>query len=176
MYVSIEKSTYFIHPEFPVLCAMMTFPPIEEEVPESLVSFHFEDVTFDLPEQQPIEDWLLAVAATEEKPFIEVNYIFCSDEHLRGMNVEFLDHDYYTDVITFPYTAGAVHGDIFISIDRVRDNALQLDVSFDHELCRVLVHGVLHLAGYLDKTPEEEQLMRAREDFYLQRIFPENKR
>lgn len=152
---------------------MMEFPNFEEEAPESLVSFHLEDVTFDLPEVQPIEDWLLAVAVTEEKPFIEVNYIFCSDEHLRGMNVEFLDHDYYTDVITFPYTEGAVHGDIFISIDRVRDNAQQLGTTFDHELYRVLVHGVLHLAGYLDKTPEDEQRMRAREDFYLLKIFPE---
>jgi rRNA maturation RNase YbeY len=89
------------------------------------------------------------------------------------MNVEFLDHDYYTDVITFPYSEDAVHGDVFISYDRVKDNAQTLGVPFEQELCRVLVHGVLHLAGYLDKTPEAEQVMRQKEDFYLARIFPD---
>lgn len=152
---------------------MMEFPSFTDDTPENPVSFHFEDVTFELPLEQAIRDWLVGVAETEAKPFVEVNYIFCSDEYLRNMNEEFLEHDYYTDVITFPYTEGAVHGDVFISVDRVRDNALQMSVPFEHELHRVLVHGVLHLAGYLDKNPEDEQRMRAREDFYLQRIFPE---
>lgn len=150
----------------------MQFPDLPAEEPEFPVSFHFEDVAFDLPEEQMLTDWLLGVAASEGKAFVEVNYIFCSDERLREMNVEFLNHDYYTDVITFPYAEKAVHGDVFISSERVADNAQTLGVSFEHELCRVLVHGVLHLAGYLDKTEESERVMREREDFYLKRIFP----
>jgi len=151
----------------------MQFPTLTDDEPELPVSFHFEDVSFDLPEEQMLTDWLLGVAESEGKDFIEVNYIFCSDERLREMNVEFLDHDYYTDVITFPYAEDAVHGDVFISSERVADNAQSLGVAFEHELCRVLVHGVLHLAGYLDKTEEAAQVMREREDFYLKRIFPE---
>lgn len=151
----------------------MQFPTLSDDEPELPVSFHFEDVSFDLPEEQMLTDWLLGVAESEGKDFIEVNYIFCSDERLREMNVEFLDHDYYTDVITFPYAEDAVHGDVFISSERVADNAQSLGVAFEHELCRVLVHGVLHLAGYLDKTEAAAQVMREREDFYLKRIFPE---
>ena len=150
----------------------MHFPEFPNDEPEIPVSFHFEDVDFDLPDEQKLTDWLLGVAESEGKPFVEVTYIFCSDERLREMNVEFLDHDYYTDVITFPYADDAVHGDVFISSERVADNAQTLKVPFEHELCRVLVHGVLHLAGYLDKTEEAERVMREREDFYLKRIFP----
>lgn len=150
----------------------MQFPEFTAEEPETPVSFNFEDVEFELPDEQKLSDWLQGVAESENKDFVEVSYIFCSDERLREMNVEFLDHDYYTDVITFPYSEDAVHGDVFISYDRVKDNAQTLSVPFDQELCRVLVHGVLHLAGYLDKTPEAEQLMRQKEDFYLARIFP----
>ncbi len=150
----------------------MQFPEFTAEEPETPVSFNFEDVEFELPDEAKLSAWLQGVAESENKEFIEVSYIFCSDERLREMNVEFLDHDYYTDVITFPYSEDAVHGDVFISYDRVKDNAQTLDLPFDQELCRVLVHGVLHLAGYLDKTPEAEQLMRTKEDFYLARIFP----
>ena len=149
----------------------MQFPELPAEQPESPVSFHFEDVEFELPDEQKLADWLLSVAENEKKPFTEVNYIFCSDEHLRKINIEYLDHDYYTDVITFPYAEDAVYGDVFISSERVADNAQTLGVPFEHELCRVLVHGVLHLAGYLDKTPEAEALMREKEDFYLKRLF-----
>lgn len=148
----------------------MQFPEFQAEMPETPVSFHFEDVSFDLPDEQKLSDWLLQVADAEGKAFVEVNYIFCSDEHLRKMNVEYLDHDYYTDVITFPYAEDAVHGDVFISADRVADNAQTLGVSFEHELCRVLVHGVLHLAGYLDKTEEDARTMREKEDFYLKKM------
>lgn len=140
--------------------------PLEEE-PETLVSLFFEDVEFDLPDQQTLVNWLLSIAEAEQKPAYEICFIFCSDEYLRQINIEHLQHDYYTDVITFPYTQGAVHGDIFISSDRVADNARGLGVPFLHELCRVMAHGVLHLAGYADKTPEEVQIMRAKEDFYL---------
>ncbi|HLP96432.1 MAG TPA: rRNA maturation RNase YbeY [Saprospiraceae bacterium] len=150
---------------------MIDFPDLHDEAPEAPVSFHFEDVQFELPEQQRLSDWLQGVAETEGKAFIEVQYVFCSDEKLREMNVEYLDHDYYTDVITFPYSDDAVHGDVFISYDRVLDNAQQLQVPFEQELCRVLVHGVLHLSGYPDKTEAEEKVMRGKEDFYLKRLF-----
>ena len=150
----------------------MHFPDLPDDEPETLISFNFDDVEFELPDETKLTEWLLGVAESEDQEFVEVSYIFCSDERLREMNVEYLDHDYYTDVITFPYAEDAIHGDVFISSERVADNAQALGVSFEHELCRVLVHGVLHLAGYLDKTPEAEQIMREREDFYLQRIFP----
>lgn len=145
----------------------MNFPKLPDELPESPVSFYFEDVTFELRQQEQVAQWLQSIAEVEQKDFTEVNFIFCSDEHLRGINVEYLDHDYYTDVITFPYTDDSVHGDVFISSDRVRDNANTVGVSFEVELCRVMAHGVLHLAGYEDKTPEKKQEMTAKEDFFL---------
>lgn len=149
----------------------MHFPdfPIDE-APETFVSFNFEDVQFDLPNQEALVNWLLDVAVSENKPVYELNFIFCSDEYLRQVNIEYLQHDYYTDIITFPYTEGAIHGDLFISSERVTDNAQTHHVSFLNELCRVMAHGVLHLAGYGDKTPEEAQVMREKEDFYLGKL------
>lgn len=148
----------------------MIFPelPTEEQAPA--ISFHVEDVSLDLPDEDRLREWLLSVAQAEEKPVGEVSYIFCSDEHLRGINVEYLNHDYYTDIITFPYDDDAIHGDMFISTERVADNAETNGVSFEHELHRVMVHGVLHLAGYGDKTEAEQVVMRGKEDFYLQRL------
>jgi rRNA maturation RNase YbeY len=153
----------------------MQFPDLPGEAPESPVSFNFEDVTFDIPDESALSGWLMRIAEVEGKAFVEVNFVFCSDEHLRGINVEYLDHDYYTDVITFPYSEDAVHGDVFISSDRVRDNAATVGVTFEAELCRVMAHGVLHLAGYDDKTPEKKAEMTAREDFFLRTcpIIPE---
>ncbi|MCC7464914.1 MAG: rRNA maturation RNase YbeY [Saprospiraceae bacterium] len=149
---------------------MIDFPELRDEAPEAPVSFHFEEVSFELPNEQRLSSWLQGVAESEGKEFVEVQYVFCTDEKLREMNVEYLDHDYYTDVITFPYSDQAVHGDVFISYDRVADNAQRLEVPFELELCRVLVHGVLHLCGYLDKSDEEEKRMREKEDFYLGRL------
>lgn len=142
--------------------------PFREE-PETFVSFYFEDVEFELPDQQTLVNWLLAIAEAENKPVYELCYIFCSDEYLRQINIEHLQHDYYTDVITFPYTEGAIHGDIFISSERVADNARSLGLPFLNELHRVMAHALLHLAGYSDKTPEETQMMRKKEDFYLRK-------
>ncbi len=149
----------------------MQFPDLPfEDAPDAPVSFHFEDVDFDLPDEQILSNWLLSVAAAEEQDFYEVNFIFCSDEHLRTINVDFLQHDYYTDIITFPLSEGHIHGDLFISADRVRENAQTEGSTFLHELCRVMVHGVLHLAGYGDKTPEEAATMRSKENEYLLRL------
>jgi rRNA maturation RNase YbeY len=108
------------------------------------------------------------VAAEEAKSTDEITVIFCSDEHLLEMNRQYLDHDYYTDIITFDYTDEAiVSGDLFISIDRVYDNAQGLGVERVNELKRVCVHGVLHLCGYGDKSESESQVMRDKEDYYL---------
>lgn len=145
----------------------MQFPDLPSEALEPFVSFHFEDVQFDLPDEQTVTKWLTNVANHEGQHLGEITYIFCSDEHLRGINVEYLDHDYYTDIITFPYNGEAIQGDMFISSERVTDNAAANGVSFRHELCRVMVHGLLHLMGYGDKTEAEAQVMRAKEDFYL---------
>lgn len=146
----------------------MEFPDLPfDDAPETFVSFHIEDIDFELPHQKLLVDWLLGIAEAEGKPVYDLTYVFCSDEYLRAVNLEHLQHDYYTDIITFPYTEGAVHGDIFISVERVADNASEIGSSFWQELCRVMAHGVLHLAGYGDKSPEEAQAMRAKEDFYL---------
>lgn len=147
----------------------MDFPdfPLDDDNPERVILFHFEDVSFDIPQEDKLKDWLYSVAEKEGKPFFEVNYIFCSDEYLRKINIEYLDHDYYTDIITFPYDAQAVHGDMFISSERVAENAQTNSVSFYQELYRVMVHGVLHMIGYGDKTLEEEQTMREKENIYL---------
>jgi probable rRNA maturation factor len=155
----------------------MQFPefPDEDEgaVGQDVISFHSEDV--DTPEPllragSDVEAWLRAAAASEGKPLAELTYIFCSDEYLHQINLEYLQHDYYTDVITFPYNDDAIHGDVFISTERVADNARTLGVAFQRELFRVMVHGLLHLAGYRDETDEQEAAMRTREDYYLAKI------
>lgn len=148
----------------------MEFPefPSDETPEENEVFFHFEDVQFDIPDEPLIKEWLIDVARQEDTPFYEVNYIFCSDEYLRQVNIEYLDHDYYTDIITFPQEEDAVYGDMYISSDRVAENAQNNGVSFLQELYRVMVHGVLHMIGYGDKSPEEEKTMREKENVYLQ--------
>ena len=107
----------------------------------------------------------------EEKVKGDISIIFCSDSYLLNMNQEYLQHDYYTDIITFDYSEGSVvSGDLFISIDRVKDNAAEFAMSFRMELYRVIFHGLLHLAGYKDKTNEEKLQMRDKEAFYLKGI------
>lgn len=151
----------------------MQFPSLPPDGPSKApISYHFEDVSFPLLAEEKLTTWLLETAKEEGKPFDEVNFIFCSDEYLREMNVEYLNHDYYTDVITFPYAPGEVAGDVFISSERVADNAQINGVDFDRELCRVMVHGILHLCGYKDKTPEEEAQMREKENHYLEKLWP----
>ena len=153
------------------------FPEAEDgAVGEDLITFHFEDVDPAdlLPDAAAVERWLHDAARNEGKAVAELTYIFCSDEYLHQINLEYLAHDYYTDVITFPYDENAVHGDVFISTERVADNARTLGVAFHRELCRVMVHGLLHLAGYRDETDEQEAAMRAREDFYLRLLDGEH--
>ena len=136
-----------------------------------MVNLFFEDVDVPNLDSILITDWLLGVCTEENKLLYEVNLVFCSDEYLLKMNIEYLQHDYYTDIISFDYCEdNKILGDLFISKDRVLDNSIEHNVSFDVEIQRVIVHGVLHLCGYKDKTDVEEILMRNKEDYYLSKI------
>ena len=129
-----------------------------------MIDFNYE-CDFTLENEEAISAWLSAVIVSENKNEGEINYIFCDDEYLHKINMEYLNHDTLTDIISFDYTVGnELNGDIFISVERVQDNANDFNVSFDEELKRVMVHGVLHYCGYKDKDEESEQLMRAKED------------
>ena len=136
-----------------------------------MINLFFEDVEIPDLDSEFFINWLSSTCAEEDKVLEEVNLIFCSDEYLLKMNVEYLQHDYYTDIISFDYCEeDRILGDLFISKDRVLDNAKLNNVSFMLELQRVIVHGVLHLCGYKDKSEDEEKLMRSKEDYYLSKI------
>ena len=108
------------------------------------------------------------VAGSEIKTLGDISIIFCSDNYILDVNIRYLHHDYFTDVITFDYCEGdKLSGDLFISIDSVRENAIEFGTEFDEELHRVIVHGLLHLIGYDDHTPEDQKGMREKEDYYL---------
>lgn len=129
------------------------------------ISFQTEGIKFTLSNKFGIRKWITLVAQQEGFTTGAINYIFCSDEHLLSINKQYLNHDYYTDIITFDYTEDKrVSGDIFISIDRVKDNALEFKTSFEQELHRVMIHGILHLMGYKDKSKADEKLMREKEN------------
>lgn len=117
----------------------------------------------------PYKDWLLQIADTEEGSIDEIHYIFCDDDYILKINRDFLQHDYYTDIITFPYSDGKkeVKSDIYISIDTVRSNAEEYAQTFEEELKRVIVHGLLHLLGYNDKTEADARVMRQKENHYI---------
>jgi len=133
-----------------------------------LVLFNSEDTDFTLSNPDPIIDWINQTVTTEKKELGPLNFIFCSDPYLHSINVEYLNHDTYTDIITFDYSElPAISGDIFISIDRVKENAETYNTTFSTELKRVIIHGVLHLIGYKDKTDADQEQMTAKEDFYL---------
>lgn len=129
------------------------------------ITFQNEGVSFTLKNKQAIRKWIAQIAQNHGCRTGAINYIFCSDEHLLLVNKQYLNHDYYTDIITFDYTENKrLAGDIFISIDRVADNAQTYKTTFEQELYRVLIHGILHLAGYKDKGKADEKLMRKNED------------
>lgn len=129
-----------------------------------MIDFNYE-CDFTLENEEAISTWLSAVIVSEKKKEGEINYIFCDDEYLHKINMEYLNHDTLTDIISFDYSVGnELNGDIFISIERVQDNANDFNVSFEEELKRVIVHGVLHYCGYKDKDEESERLMRSKED------------
>ncbi|MEN9909989.1 MAG: hypothetical protein RLZZ540_3148 [Bacteroidota bacterium] len=129
-----------------------------------MINFNYEN-DFNLDNEEAISTWLSAVIESEKKKEGEINYIFCDDDYLHKINLEYLNHDTLTDIISFDYTVGnELNGDIFVSVERVQDNANDFNVSFKEELKRVLVHGVLHYCGYKDKGDEDERLMRSKED------------
>ena len=129
-----------------------------------MIHFNYE-TEFTLDNEEAISNWISAVIKSEGKNEGEINYIFCDDEYLLKINQEHLQHDYYTDIISFDYSIGnEINGDMFISVERVQENAIDFNVPFIEELKRVLVHGILHYCGYKDKTKEDELLMRSKED------------
>ncbi|MFZ2900483.1 MAG: rRNA maturation RNase YbeY [Saprospiraceae bacterium] len=129
------------------------------------IHFFAEDVDFEPEHPEAVMTWLQEVIIRESCRLHGISYIFCSDEYLYRLNVDFLQHDTYTDIITFPYSAPpVVEGDIYISIDRVKENAGSFGTDFGTELHRVMVHGVLHLCGYGDESDEEEMNMRQKEN------------
>lgn len=129
-----------------------------------MISFNYE-TEFELSDEKSISNWISKVILSEQKKEGEINYIFCDDEYLLEINQQYLDHDTLTDIISFDYSVGnELHGDIFISVERVAENAQDFEVGFEEELLRVLAHGVLHYCGYKDKSESDEKIMRKKED------------
>ena len=136
-----------------------------------MITYSTENVKMPAIRRRDTSAWIRRVAATYHKKVGEVGYLFCDDEHILQVNREYLGHDYYTDIITFDYTAGqTLNGDIFISLDTVRSNAEQLGIGFEDELRRILIHGVLHLTGQGDKTPETKAQMTEKEEKALAKL------
>ncbi|MCO5231434.1 MAG: rRNA maturation RNase YbeY [Chitinophagales bacterium] len=135
------------------------------------IQFHYADVPKFNWKINPLKQWLKSIALEEGFKIEDLSYIFCSDEYLLNINIEYLQHNTYTDIITFDLSTSPqspeIEAEIYISIDRVKENAQTLHQSFESEISRVLAHGILHLCGYKDKTDEEEILMRSKEDFYI---------
>lgn len=133
-----------------------------------MISYFFQDVDFKFNKRKLNNQWLRMVAASEIRRIGDVNIIFCSDNYILDINLKYLRHDYFTDIITFDYCEkNILSGDLFISIDSVRENSVLYNSDFDDELHRVIVHGILHLIGYDDLTDEEQNIMRQKENYYL---------
>ncbi len=139
----------------------------------SEVQFHNDDHSFSWEKSQSIADWLQLVCEKEKKKLTSLSYVFCSDRRLLEINRQHLNHDYYTDIITFDLSEdSSIEGEIYISLDRVVENAASFQVAPELELCRVHVHGLLHLIGYDDHSKSDKQIMRDKEDTYLS-LLPE---
>ncbi|SHE51160.1 rRNA maturation RNase YbeY [Arenibacter palladensis] len=129
-----------------------------------MIDFHYE-TDFSIDDEAKFTDWISRIIFSEDKVYSQLDFIFCDDEYLLKINQDYLDHDTYTDIITFPYEdMSGIAGDIFISVERVKENAMDFGVEFYLELKRVMAHGVLHLLGYGDKSEEETVQMRLKED------------
>lgn len=133
------------------------------------INFFQEDISFTLKEKTAVRTWVNETISAEKHSLDELNFIFCSDNYLLDINRQYLNHDTFTDIITFDNSeeVDVIFGDIFISIERVKENAKNFNVAFKDELHRVMIHGTLHLLGYPDKKKEEKALMTGKEDFYL---------
>lgn len=130
--------------------------------------YYNSETDFNFNNQELISNWVEKTIQNEGCKLEEIAYIFCNDDYLLEKNITYLDHDTLTDIISFDYSVGKlISGDIFISIERVKENAINFKVDFIDELHRVIIHGILHFCGYKDKTKEEKETMRAKEDYYL---------
>jgi probable rRNA maturation factor len=135
-----------------------------------MILFH-KETNFELKQKTEYKNWIKSLIKENEKRVGDINYIFCDDEYLLEINQKYLQHDTYTDIITFDYSEnGVISGDIFISIERVKENATLFTKGFEEELHRVLAHGILHLCGYKDKTQKESKEMREREECAIQKL------
>jgi rRNA maturation RNase YbeY len=134
-----------------------------------MIKFNYLFDSFKIENETVIKNWIKNTVSNEGKLLGEVQYVFCSDEYLLEINRKYLNHDYLTDIITFPLTESEtlITAEIYISIDRVKDNSTKFNSSLTNELNRVIIHGVLHLCGYDDLTEEEKKIMRRKEDYYL---------
>lgn len=140
------------------------------------ITFTAIDTKFSLKNKRNIKDWIKAVIVNHEKRVGAINYIFCKDDYILDINQKYLNHDYYTDIITFDYSSkDKLEGDIFISLQTVESNSIKFSTTFDHELMRVIIHGILHLAGLEDKTKTAKQLMRSAEDAALEIFYKTTK-
>jgi probable rRNA maturation factor len=135
----------------------------------ALINFFSEDLSFKLDHPRKTSNWIKTAILTEKRNLEQLNFIFCSDSYLLQINKDYLNHKTLTDIVTFDQSEDAkvIQGDIFISIERIKDNAQKFNVSFDSEIHRVIIHGVLHLIGYGDKNPTAKAKMRKKEDAYL---------
>lgn len=137
------------------------------------ITFHSEDIKYVIKHKRALKSWITACIESEKKKTGQIDIIFCSDEYLLDMNRQFLNHDYYTDIITFNYNdENTISGDLFISENRVRDNAEKLNIPKTNEMQRVIIHGVMHLCGYNDKSKSDVLLMRKMETKALKRLPP----
>ncbi len=135
------------------------------------INYISEKIKFKLKNPARLTNWIMASAKAEKRKLEPICYIFCSDNYLLKINKQYLKHSTFTDIITFDYSYdNIISGDIFISIDRVKDNAKELGINFETELHRVMIHGILHLSGYGDKTEKGERQMRELEDKYLKKL------
>lgn len=132
------------------------------------IQYCSEDVSSPKIKKRNLNKWIKETITSEGKKSGDISFIFCSDAYLLEINKQYLNHDYFTDIITFDYVENnIISGDIFISCDRVRENALEFNTDFDNELSRIIIHGVLHLLGFKDKNKNDKLLMTQKEDFYL---------
>lgn len=135
-----------------------------------MIQFNFE-TRFTLKNSNKIIQWISNTIISENRAEGDINYVFCDDDYLSKINVEFLNHNTLTDIISFDYSVGKIiHGDVFVSVERVEDNAKEFNSNFEEELHRVIIHGILHYCGYKDKNKEDNELMRSKEEIYLKRL------
>lgn len=135
------------------------------------IQYLSEDISIPKFQKRKMTQWIKDTILTEGKIPGDMTFIFCSDQYLLEVNKQYLNHDYFTDIITFDYVENnVISGDIFISCERVKENAAEFHTGFDNELRRIIIHGVLHLIGYKDKSKKDKLLMTSKEDFYLNKL------